>query len=122
MIFATDEAGKFMVEACMTVADLRSCSPATAHASSAEFVDITSSARGGAVARTFDEEGVFRVNVHRGEPMNAIELRQDLRTPRRPSTWEDELRDCVWARWYLASLPWIDGNRVAIMGPSYGGY
>jgi len=33
-----------------------------------------------------------------------------------------DLKDVVAARPYLASLPWIDGSRVAIMGGSYGGY
>jgi len=33
-----------------------------------------------------------------------------------------DLKDCVWARKYLESLPWIDGDRIAIMGGSYGGY
>ncbi|RKI73519.1 S9 family peptidase [Corallococcus sp. AB049A] len=35
---------------------------------------------------------------------------------------KDPLRDCVEARKYLASLPYVDGSRVAIMGGSYGGY
>lgn len=33
-----------------------------------------------------------------------------------------DLKDVVAARPYLASLDWIDGSRVAIMGGSYGGY
>jgi len=33
-----------------------------------------------------------------------------------------DLKDVVAARPYLASLPWVDGTRVAIMGGSYGGY
>jgi dipeptidyl aminopeptidase/acylaminoacyl peptidase len=33
-----------------------------------------------------------------------------------------DLKDVTAARPYLASLPWIDGRRVAIMGGSYGGY
>jgi dipeptidyl aminopeptidase/acylaminoacyl peptidase len=33
-----------------------------------------------------------------------------------------DLKDVVAARPYLASLPWIDGSKVAIMGGSYGGY
>jgi dipeptidyl aminopeptidase/acylaminoacyl peptidase len=33
-----------------------------------------------------------------------------------------DLKDVVAARPYLASLDWIDGGRVAIMGGSYGGY
>jgi dipeptidyl aminopeptidase/acylaminoacyl peptidase len=33
-----------------------------------------------------------------------------------------DLADVVAARPYLASLPWVDGKRVAIMGGSYGGY
>ncbi|NOK08922.1 S9 family peptidase [Corallococcus exercitus] len=35
---------------------------------------------------------------------------------------KDPLRDCVEARKYLASLPYVDGSRVAILGGSYGGY
>ncbi|MGE6761020.1 prolyl oligopeptidase family serine peptidase [Corallococcus interemptor] len=35
---------------------------------------------------------------------------------------KDPLRDCVEARKYLASLPYVDGSRVGIMGGSYGGY
>ncbi len=33
-----------------------------------------------------------------------------------------DLQDCVYARTYLESLEWVDGDRVAIMGGSYGGY
>ncbi|HEY0992723.1 MAG TPA: S9 family peptidase [Kofleriaceae bacterium] len=33
-----------------------------------------------------------------------------------------DLKDVVAARPYLASLDWVDGSRVAIMGGSYGGY
>ena len=33
-----------------------------------------------------------------------------------------DLKDTVAARPYLASLDWVDGSRVAIMGGSYGGY
>jgi prolyl oligopeptidase len=33
-----------------------------------------------------------------------------------------DLKDCVFARKYLASLDWVDGGHVAIMGGSYGGY
>ncbi|HEX3481838.1 MAG TPA: S9 family peptidase [Kofleriaceae bacterium] len=33
-----------------------------------------------------------------------------------------DLKDVTAARPYLASLPWIDGRRVAILGGSYGGY
>ncbi len=34
----------------------------------------------------------------------------------------EPLWDCVEAKKYLASLPYVDGSRVAIMGGSYGGY
>ncbi len=34
----------------------------------------------------------------------------------------EPLWDCVDAKKYLASLPYVDGNRVAIVGGSYGGY
>jgi dipeptidyl aminopeptidase/acylaminoacyl peptidase len=33
-----------------------------------------------------------------------------------------DLKDCIAARTYLASLDWVDGGRVGIMGGSYGGY
>jgi dipeptidyl aminopeptidase/acylaminoacyl peptidase len=33
-----------------------------------------------------------------------------------------DLKDCIWARRHLESLDWIDGNRVGIIGGSYGGY
>ncbi|NTX11850.1 alpha/beta fold hydrolase [Myxococcus sp. CA056] len=32
------------------------------------------------------------------------------------------LQDCVEAKKYLAGLPYVDGERVGILGPSYGGY
>ena len=35
---------------------------------------------------------------------------------------EVDLQDCVWARKYLESLDWVDGERVGIIGGSYGGY
>ncbi|HVS65483.1 MAG TPA: alpha/beta fold hydrolase [Thermoanaerobaculia bacterium] len=35
---------------------------------------------------------------------------------------EADLGDCVAARDHLASLDWIDGERIGIMGGSYGGY
>jgi dipeptidyl aminopeptidase/acylaminoacyl peptidase len=34
----------------------------------------------------------------------------------------EPLRDCVEAKKYLASLPYVDGSRVGIVGGSYGGY
>lgn len=34
----------------------------------------------------------------------------------------EPLWDCVEAKKYLASLPYVDGNRIGIMGGSYGGY
>ena len=33
-----------------------------------------------------------------------------------------DLQDCVWARRYLETLPWVDGKKVGIIGGSYGGY
>ncbi|GAB4529447.1 MAG: S9 family peptidase [Haliangiales bacterium] len=33
-----------------------------------------------------------------------------------------DLKDCVWARGYLASLDWVDDARIGIIGGSYGGY
>ncbi|HEX9794437.1 MAG TPA: alpha/beta fold hydrolase [Planctomycetota bacterium] len=33
-----------------------------------------------------------------------------------------DLQDCVWGRRYLESLAWVDGDRVGILGGSYGGY
>jgi len=35
---------------------------------------------------------------------------------------EDDLQDIVYGRAYLESLDWIDGDRVGIIGGSYGGY
>ncbi|PHS20344.1 MAG: hypothetical protein COA85_13970 [Robiginitomaculum sp.] len=35
---------------------------------------------------------------------------------------EVDLQDIVYARQYLESLDWVDGDHVAIMGGSYGGY
>lgn len=35
---------------------------------------------------------------------------------------EVDLQDIVYARRYLETLAWVDGERVAIMGGSYGGY
>ena len=34
----------------------------------------------------------------------------------------EPLRDCVEAKKYLASLPYVDGSRIGIAGASYGGY
>jgi dipeptidyl aminopeptidase/acylaminoacyl peptidase len=33
-----------------------------------------------------------------------------------------DLEDCVHGRKYLESLPWVDGDRIGIIGGSYGGY
>lgn len=33
-----------------------------------------------------------------------------------------DLKDCIWGRYYLEGLDWIDKNKIAIMGGSYGGY
>lgn len=35
---------------------------------------------------------------------------------------EDDLQDVVYAKKYLQSLPWVDGDKIAVMGGSYGGY
>jgi dipeptidyl aminopeptidase/acylaminoacyl peptidase len=35
---------------------------------------------------------------------------------------EVDLQDCIFGRRYLESLEWIDGERVGIIGGSYGGY
>lgn len=35
---------------------------------------------------------------------------------------EEDLQDIVQGRKYLESLPWVDGDRVGIIGGSYGGY
>jgi dipeptidyl aminopeptidase/acylaminoacyl peptidase len=35
---------------------------------------------------------------------------------------KEPLRDCIEAKKYLASLPYVDGSRVGIIGGSYGGY
>lgn len=33
-----------------------------------------------------------------------------------------DLKDCIWGRRYLESLDWVQGDKVGIMGGSYGGY
>ena len=33
-----------------------------------------------------------------------------------------DLKDCLWARRWLEGLDWVDGERVGIIGGSYGGY
>jgi dipeptidyl aminopeptidase/acylaminoacyl peptidase len=35
---------------------------------------------------------------------------------------KEPLRDCVEGKKYLASLPWVDADRIGIIGGSYGGY
>lgn len=35
---------------------------------------------------------------------------------------DKDLKDVVWAKKYLASLPYIDGTKIGIAGGSYGGY
>lgn len=35
---------------------------------------------------------------------------------------EGDLKDCIYGRKYLEGLDWVDGDRVGIMGGSYGGY
>lgn len=35
---------------------------------------------------------------------------------------DKDLKDCVWGKNYLASLPYIDSSKIGIMGGSYGGY
>ncbi|MDY7227248.1 S9 family peptidase [Hyalangium rubrum] len=35
---------------------------------------------------------------------------------------KEPLRDCIEAKKYLSSLPYVDGSRVGIIGGSYGGY
>ncbi|HBK87022.1 MAG: alpha/beta fold hydrolase [Cyclobacteriaceae bacterium] len=35
---------------------------------------------------------------------------------------KDDLQDCVMSKQYLATLPWIDADRIGIYGGSYGGY
>ena len=35
---------------------------------------------------------------------------------------EEDLQDVVWGRKYLESLDWVDGDKVGIIGGSYGGY
>lgn len=33
-----------------------------------------------------------------------------------------DLKDCIWARQYLASLDWVDPSRIGIIGGSFGGF
>jgi len=35
---------------------------------------------------------------------------------------EDDLQDCIHGRKYLETLPWVDPNRIGILGGSYGGF
>ncbi|MHA4846676.1 S9 family peptidase [Flavitalea antarctica] len=35
---------------------------------------------------------------------------------------DKDLKDCIWGKKYLASLPYIDSSKIGIMGGSYGGY
>jgi dipeptidyl aminopeptidase/acylaminoacyl peptidase len=35
---------------------------------------------------------------------------------------EGDLQDCVFGRKYLETLDWVDGEKIGIMGGSYGGY
>jgi len=35
---------------------------------------------------------------------------------------DKDLKDCVWGKNYLASLPYIDSSKIGIIGGSYGGY
>lgn len=35
---------------------------------------------------------------------------------------EDDLQDIVFAKKYLQTLDWVDGQKIAVMGGSYGGY
>jgi dipeptidyl aminopeptidase/acylaminoacyl peptidase len=35
---------------------------------------------------------------------------------------EEDLKDIVWGRKYLETLDWVDGERIGVIGGSYGGY
>jgi dipeptidyl aminopeptidase/acylaminoacyl peptidase len=35
---------------------------------------------------------------------------------------EDDLKDCIWGKKYLQKLDWVNPDKIAIMGGSYGGY
>ncbi len=35
---------------------------------------------------------------------------------------EDDLQDCIYGRHYLESLPWVDKEKIGIIGGSYGGF
>lgn len=35
---------------------------------------------------------------------------------------EDDLQDIIWGRKYLEGLGWVDGDRVGVIGRSYGGF
>ena len=35
---------------------------------------------------------------------------------------EEDLQDIVWGRKYLESLDWVDGEKIGVIGGSYGGY
>jgi dipeptidyl aminopeptidase/acylaminoacyl peptidase len=48
-----------------------------------------------------------------GKAFKALDVRRHGREP---------LRDCIEAKRYLATLPYVDASRIAIAGESYGGY
>ncbi len=35
---------------------------------------------------------------------------------------DKDLKDCIWGKKYLSSLPYIDSSKIGILGGSYGGY
>ena len=67
--------------------------------------------------------GQSRLRRPRHQQPRQFRLRQDVLSP--PTTSKhgrEPLWDCVEAKKYLASLPYVDANRIGIIGGSYGGY
>ena len=63
--------------------------------------------------------GRFRLDSGRDNIAVGVELTADLDDLRHG---EDDLQDCIYGRRYLEGLDWVDGDRVGIMGGSYGGF
>ncbi|XXF81409.1 S9 family peptidase [Myxococcaceae bacterium GXIMD 01537] len=70
----------------------------------------------------------FQYLVHHGYVVLAVNHRGSTGYGKSFAAADDQqhgkapLQDCVEAKKYLASLPYVDGSRVGILGASYGGY
>ena len=73
-------------------------------------------------------EGTFQYLVNQGYVVLGINNRGSSGYGKTFFTADDgkhgrePLQDCVEAKKYLASLPYVDGSRIGIFGGSYGGY